>query len=64
MSRYKEIARVFSADELQTLEAALRLSSRCADGSDVELVDELLYLINGSFWAGQFAKGEESESHI
>ena len=60
MSRYKEIARVFSADELQTLEAALRLSLRCADESDAELVEELLYLINGSFWAGQFAKEEES----
>lgn len=58
MSRYKEIARVFSADELQTLEAALRLSLKCAAESDAELVEELLYLINGSFWAGQFAKEE------
>ena len=58
MSRYKEIAQVFSADELQAMEDSLRLSLKCAEDSDAEFIQALLYLVNGSFWAGKFAEEE------
>ena len=56
MSRYEEISRVFSADELETIENALRLVLGCVDASDREAVQVVLDLVNGSFWAGKFAE--------
>ena len=58
MSRFEEISRVFSADELKTIEDALRLLLKCVKESDRESVQDILNLVNGSFWAGKFTEGK------